>query len=67
MDYFTKAMELFGKGVVAAGSLLTVWGIIQLGGAIKDHNGPGMQNAIFQVVGGAIIVAAGAWVTTIKM
>ncbi len=42
-------------------------GIIQLGAAIKEHNGPGMQNALFQIVGGAVIVAAGAWVATISI
>ncbi|EMF0129045.1 hypothetical protein EFL14_RS09235 [Enterococcus hirae] len=67
MDYFEQAMSLFPKGVLASGSLLTVWGIIQLGAAIKEHNGPGMQNALFQIVGGAVIVAAGAWVATISI
>ncbi|EMF0149022.1 hypothetical protein NXO50_001142 [Enterococcus hirae] len=37
MDYFEQAMSLFSKGVLASGSLLTVWGIIQLGAAIKEH------------------------------
>ncbi|OJG82664.1 hypothetical protein RV14_GL002239 [Enterococcus ratti] len=60
-------MALFSKGVLASGSLLTVWGIIQLGTAIKEHNGPGMQNAIFQIVGGGVIIAAGAWVATISI
>lgn len=67
MNYFSQAMSLLSRGVLAAGALYTVWGIIQLGSAIKDHNGPGMQNAIFQTVGGAIITAAGAWITSITM
>ncbi|AUB54378.1 MULTISPECIES: hypothetical protein [Enterococcus] len=67
MDYFNQAMSLFSNGVITAGSLLTVWGIIQLGVAIKEHNGPGMQHAIFQIVGGAVILAAGAWITNISM
>lgn len=67
MDYFSTAMSLLSKGTIAAGGLLTLWGLVQLGGAIKDHNGPGMQNAIFQVVGGAIIMAAGALFTNITM
>ncbi|EOH88724.1 hypothetical protein BH747_06020 [Enterococcus villorum] len=67
MDYFDQAMGLFSKGVFASGSLLTVWGIIQLGAAIKEHNGPGMQNSIFQIVGGAVIIAAGAWIATISI
>ncbi|MDY4307532.1 hypothetical protein SNF32_10030 [Enterococcus mundtii] len=51
MDYFNQAMSLFSNGVITAGSLLTVWGIIQLGVAIKEHNGPGMQHAIFKSLG----------------
>ena len=31
MDYFNQAMALFSNGIITAGSLLTVWGIIQLG------------------------------------
>ncbi|WP_430596371.1 hypothetical protein [Enterococcus sp. DIV2163] len=67
MDYFNQAMSLFSNGIITAGSLLTVWGIIQLGVAIKEHNGPEMQHAIFQIVGGAVILAAGAWITNISM
>ncbi|MGM9903245.1 hypothetical protein A5844_001957 [Enterococcus sp. 10A9_DIV0425] len=67
MDYFDQAMSLFSKGIITAGSLLTVWGIIQLGTAIKEHNGPGMQHAIFQIVGGAVILAAGTWIANISM
>lgn len=62
---FAQAMDLLGKGVVAAGALITLWGVVQLGGAIKDHNGPGIQNAVFMMVGGAIIIAAGAMFTSI--
>lgn len=64
---FNDAMSLFGKGVTAAGALLTVWGIVQLGGAIKDSNGPGMQQAIMQIIGGAIIAAAGLVIPNITM
>jgi hypothetical protein len=34
--------------------LWAVWGIVQLGMAIKDHNGPGMGGAIWQIIGGEI-------------
>lgn len=67
MDYFEQAMALFSKGILASGSLLTVWGIIQLGISIKEHNGPAMQQAIFQIVGGAVILAAGSWIATISI
>lgn len=44
---------------ILGGGLLCLWGVIALGTAIKDHNGPGIQQAIWQIVGGALIIAAG--------
>ena len=44
---------------IIGGGLLCLWGLVALGTAIKDHNGPGIQQAIWQVVGGARIIAAG--------
>lgn len=44
---------------IIGGGLLCLWGLVALGTAIKDHNGPGIQQAIWQVVGGALIIAAG--------
>jgi hypothetical protein len=67
VNYFNEAMSMLSKGVLAAGSLLTIWGLVQLGLAIKDSNGPGMQHAILQAVGGGIIVAAAAWFTNITL
>ena len=48
-----NAKGLLSKAAGAGGTLWAVWGLVQLGIAIKDHNGPGMQGAIWQIVGGA--------------
>jgi hypothetical protein len=47
--------------------LWAVWGIVQLGMAIKDHNGPGMGGAIWQIIGGAIIIAAGVAINALDL
>ena len=53
------AQSLLSKAATAGGGLWAVWGLVTLGMAIKDHNGPGIGNAVWQIVGGAIIIAAG--------
>ena len=41
---FTQMITLLSKGVLAAGALLAVWGMISVGRGLKDSNGPGIQN-----------------------
>ena len=60
VDALASAKDLLEKGATAGGGLWAVWGLVQLGMSIKDHNGPGIQGAIWQIIGGAIIIAAGA-------
>lgn len=48
------AKTLLSKAATAGGGLWAVWGIVQLGMALKDHNGPGISGAIWQIIGGAI-------------
>lgn len=59
MDMFNKILDLLSQFVAVGGGLWVVWGAVVLGGALKDHNGPGMQSGIWQMVGGALICAAG--------
>ena len=49
---FAQAMALLQKGMVATGAFLVVMGIINLSTNIKD-GGPGVRNAILEIVGGA--------------
>lgn len=63
---FNDGMDLLSKGVGIVGALLAILGVVNLGANIKDQNGPGVQNAVMQIVGGAIIGAAAVWLGTIK-
>lgn len=62
-----SAKGLLSKGAIAGGGLWAVWGLVQLGMAVKDHNGPGISGAIWQVIGGGIIIAAGGLITAIDL
>ena len=66
-DAINTAKSLLSKGATAGGGLWAVWGLVQLGIGIKDHNGPGIQGAIWQIIGGAIIIAAGAAVAALDL
>ena len=63
-ETLTAAKNLLGTGAQAAGGLIAVWGLVSLGLSIKDHNGPGIQQAVLQIVGGGIIIAAGTYIST---
>ena len=63
---FSQAMALLQKGMVATGAFLVVMGIINLSTNIKD-GGPGVRNAILEIVGGVMVGAAGAFSTQITI
>lgn len=67
MDTFATVMALLEKGVKAAGGILAAWGGVTVGRSLKDSNGPGMQMGIMEIVGGAIIFAAGAIIGAVTM
>lgn len=50
---FSQAMSLLQKGLIAVGAFLVVMGIINLSTNIKD-GGPGVRNAILEIVGGVM-------------
>lgn len=57
--FLATILEYIQTFVIIGGGLLCLWGLIALGTAIKDHNGPAIQQQIWAVVGGALIIAAG--------
>lgn len=59
VTFLTSVLGYIKAFAIVGGGLLCLWGLITLGTNIKDHNGPGIQQAIWQVVGGALIIAAG--------
>lgn len=64
---FTQMITLLSKGVLAAGALLAVWGMISVGRGLKDSNGPGIQNGIMELIGCGIVIAASQLITTITL
>lgn len=63
---FAQAMSLLQKGLIAVGAFLVVMGIINLSTNIKDR-GPGVRNAILEIIGGVMVGAAGTFVTQITI
>lgn len=57
---FSSVVSTLTTYVKLGGGLITVWGAVILGSNIKDHNGPGITNGVWTMVGGAVIVAAAA-------
>lgn len=64
---FNDAMGLLKTAVIAGGTIWLVWGIIVLAGALKDKTGPEIKQGIWQVVGGAMILAAAALIDRVAM
>ena len=62
---FAQAMALLQKGMVATGAFLVVMGIINL--STNINGGPGVRNAILEIVGGVMVGAAGAFITQITI
>ena len=67
MDFLAPGLNIVSKGVIAFGSLWTIWGIIVLGAGLKDHNGQDIRNGLLQAVGGALVIYAASWITQINV
>lgn len=64
-DLLKDVLALVEKFAVIGGGLWAVWGVIVLAGGLKDKNGPALQSGIWQIVGGAMIIAAAATFKTL--
>ncbi|MBO0474625.1 hypothetical protein IGL98_000483 [Enterococcus sp. DIV0840] len=56
-----NVFELISKFTLAGGGLWLIWGTVILAGALKDKNGPQLQQGIWQIVGGGLILVAAGW------
>lgn len=63
--FLSTVLEYIKTFAIIGGGLLCLWGVVALGTNVKDHNGPGIQQAIWQIIGGALIIAAGVLFTSI--
>lgn len=62
---FSTVMGLVQKAVLAGGSIWLGIGVIILALGLKNKEAPQIQSGIWQVVGGALITAAGVYFSTI--
>lgn len=64
---FNDLINLVAAAITVFGSLWIVWGAVTLGVGIKDKTGPEVKQGFGTLVGGALIVAAAAYLTTVTM
>lgn len=59
-EILTDVVDTIKKFVVMGGIFLAGWGLVNLGTNASEQNGAGMQTAVWKIIGGAIVIAAGA-------
>lgn len=62
---FSTVMGLVSRAVLAGGAIWLAVGVIILALGLKNKEAPQIQSGIWQVVGGALITAAGVYFNTI--
>lgn len=67
MDLFSGVINLIRVAVIAGGSLWLIIGVVILALGLKNKEAPQIQSGIWQVVGGAMIIAAGAFLASINL
>ncbi len=55
-NLLNEVLRLASQFTRVGGALWSAWGVIILAGAIKDKTGPALQSAIWQIVGGIMII-----------
>ena len=58
MELMYDVMSLISNFVTIGGTLWLIWGTVLLAGGLKDKSGPQLQQGIWQIVGGAMIIIA---------
>ena len=63
-ELLQNVFNLISKFTLAGGGMWLIWGTIILAGALKDKNGPQLQQGIWQIIGGGLIIVAAGWFMT---
>ena len=63
---FSTVMGLVQRAVLAGGGIWLAIGAVILGLGLKNKEAPQIQSGIWQVVGGALITAAGVYLNSIS-
>lgn len=66
METLNSILKIFANVITVGGVLYGAYGGIQLGLAIKDHQGPAIGQAIMQIAGAAAIILAGATIASVQ-
>lgn len=67
MNLLQEVIKLIQQFATMGGGLWILWGAITLGIGLKDSSGPQIQQGIWQVVGGGMIVLAAQLFVQIKV
>lgn len=61
-------MKLVQQGLLAVGAFMIVWGGVKIGIGLREQQGAAeMHSAMFTIAGGAVVIAAGAFMSAIKL
>ncbi|OTP24862.1 hypothetical protein [Enterococcus mundtii] len=63
-ELLQNVFDLISRFTMVGGGLWLIWGTVILAGALKDKNGPQLQQGIWQIVGGGLILVAALWFTS---
>ncbi len=67
MNNFNSVLRLLTTGVAFFGGFWLLWGVVQLAAALNDQNGSEIKQGIWKIVGGAMIIAASVFFSTLKL
>lgn len=65
--FLTKARDYTATGVTVFGSFYAAWGTIHLVQGWKDKNGPDMQQGMWQLISGVVMIAIATYIKTIDI
>ena len=65
MNFLNELLAAMQPFAYAGGGLLAVWGVIGLGTGLSEQNGAAIQTAVWKIVGGALVIGAGALLTMV--
>lgn len=65
-ELWTQVMSLIKIAIIAGGSIWLVVGAIIFALGLKNKEAPQIQSGIWQIIGGAVIIAAGAFFANIS-
>lgn len=58
MEFLTEIIGLMTTFAKVGGGGIAVWGLIGLGTGLSDQNGQAIQQGVWKIVGGGVILAA---------